>query len=317
MDGVGSKIKSAATSIKNWGRGLSPKKKIIGGAIAAYFLYKFGVHCTRKPKSLQGKVAFITGAASGIGKHLSLLLAKEGVKIAVADIDTVKANEVVDVIVSEKGEAISVYCDVTSIESVRKAASTVRTHLGNPTILINNAGIVSGNLITEISIEQIERTFKVNAISHFYTIKEFLPDMLSIDEGHIVTIASLAGLVGVNRQTDYSASKHAAVGLTESLRNELKTLGSNVKTTCINPFYVNTGMFTGVTTKFDKMLSVEKVASRIVQAIKFNEASVVIPSRGNMVYLAKALLSFENQDKLTALVGGNQAMETFKGRNNS
>jgi len=81
-------------------------------------------------------------------------------------------------------------------------------------------------------------------------VREFLPDMIKRNEGHIVSIASMAGHTGVNGLVDYCASKFGAIGFDESLRNEMKSLNSKVRTTCICPYYINTGMFDGVKTNF-------------------------------------------------------------------
>ena len=90
----------------------------------------------------------------------------------------------------------------------------------------------------------------MNSIAHVLLIKEFLPNMLKLNKGHIVSISSLAGLVGVPGLGDYCGSKFAAFGIDESLRLELKNLNSNVWTTCVCPFFINTGMFEGVKTDF-------------------------------------------------------------------
>ena len=94
----------------------------------------------------------------------------------------------------------------------------------------------------------IERTIAVNTTSHLYTIREFMPDMIKNKRGHIVTIASMAGLAGIPGLSDYCASKFGAFAIDESIRLELKKSGDykNVKTTCICPYYINTGMFDGV-----------------------------------------------------------------------
>lgn len=115
-------------------------------------------------------------------------------------------------------------------------------------MLINNAGIVSGKSTLENSDAMIKKTFEVNTISHLWTIREFMPDMIANKKGHIVSVASMAGLAGIPQQTDYAGSKFGAVGINDSLRTELlvKGLSSQIKTTCICPFFINTGMFDGV-----------------------------------------------------------------------
>lgn len=89
----------------------------------------------------------------------------------------------------------------------------------------------------------MEKTIAINTTSHFYTVREFVPNMIKENKGHIVTIASAAGIVGVNGLADYCASKFGAVGFNESLRMELNYAKSKVRTTCICPYYINTGMF--------------------------------------------------------------------------
>ena len=115
-------------------------------------------------------------------------------------------------------------------------------------IVINNAGVVSGRAFCELDDGRIERTMAVNA--PMWVTKAFLPAMMERDSGHIVTVASAAGLVGAPRLVDYCASKHAAVGFMEALRVELKRLGSSVCTTIICPGIINTGMFDGATSSF-------------------------------------------------------------------
>lgn len=139
-------------------------------------------------------------------------------------------------------------CDVSDKESVTAAANIARQANGEVTLLINNAGIVSGKGILENSDFMMRKTLEVNTLAHLYTIREFLPQMILQKKGHIVSIASVAGLTASPGMADYSASKFGAVAIDECLRNELKKLGhyKYIKTTCINPFFINTGMFEGV-----------------------------------------------------------------------
>ena len=139
---------------------------------------------------------------------------------------------------------------MTKQEEIVQAAQLARSQFGTVTLLINNAGIVHGKKILDITERDLKKTFDVNSISHVLLIKEFLPDMMKLNKGHIVSISSLAGLVGVPGLGDYCGSKFAAFGIDESLRLELKNLKSNVVTTCVCPFFINTGMFEGVKTNF-------------------------------------------------------------------
>ena len=138
-------------------------------------------------------------------------------------------------------------------------------------MLINNAGIVSGKSTLELSDAMIERTMHVNTISHLHTVREFLPDMIAAKKGHIVSIASMAGLAGIPGLPDYCASKWGAIAIDESLRLELKKAGhwSYIKTTCICPYFINTGMFDGAKSAFPMyILDPTEVVTRIVNAVR-------------------------------------------------
>lgn len=142
---------------------------------------------------------------------------------------------------------------------------------GAVTLLINNAGIVSGKTTLELTDSMIQRTMDVNTVSHLYTIKEFLPEMIAKKRGHIVSIASMAGLVSLPGLSDYCASKFGAVAIDEALRMELKKNGhyGYIKTTCICPYFISTGMFNGAKSAFPMyILTPEEVVTRIIYAIQ-------------------------------------------------
>ena len=183
-------------------------------------------------------------------------------------------------------------------------------------MLINNAGIVSGQHTQDLTDAMIDRTLQVNTISHLHTIKEFLPDMIANRKGHIVTIASMAGLACVAGLTDYCASKYGAVAIDESLRLELKKNGhySYVKTTCICPYFIDTGMFDGAKSCFPMyILSPDEVVTRIINAIRQEEAQVTIPYRGNIIFWIK-LLPTSWVDTIGGILGLSHQMDDFKGR---
>lgn len=141
----------------------------------------------------------------------------------------------------------------------------------------------------------------VNTVAHFWTTKAFLPAMLENDHGYIVTIASLAGHIGVNKLIDYCASKFAAVGFDESLRSELQALESKIQTTCICPYFINsTGMFSDVSATSGQIptLSSDTVSDRIVTAIQCNERLVVIPGYLKYLLSFKYLLPLECADEI-------------------
>jgi all-trans-retinol dehydrogenase (NAD+) len=160
---------------------------------------------------------------------------------------------------------------VSQRESIAKGAEAARTAFGPVTLLINNAGIVSGKTTLELSDQMIERTMAVNTTSHLHTIREFLPGMIQKKRGHIVTIASMAGLSSAPGMSDYNASKYGAVGLDEAVRLELQKNGHSdyIKTTCICPYFIDTGMFDGANGAFPfYLLSAKETVDRIIAAVQ-------------------------------------------------
>jgi all-trans-retinol dehydrogenase (NAD+) len=183
-------------------------------------------------------------------------------------------------------------------------------------IVVNSAGVVSGKPILELTDEQIERTFDVNTLALYWTCKAFLPGMVERRRGHLVTIASASGLIGVAKLADYSASKWAAIGFDESLRVELKKLAPQVRTTVVCPYYVNTGMFTGVKSRFSWMMPILEeahVVRRIVEAIERDRRRVVMPWPVFLLPLMR-LLPIPLFDALANFLGVNVSMDEFVGR---
>jgi all-trans-retinol dehydrogenase (NAD+) len=140
--------------------------------------------------------------------------------------------------------------------------------------------------------------------------------MVRRNQGHIVTIASASGLIGVAKLSDYAASKWAAVGFDESLRAELKTIAPGLRTTVVCPFYIDTGMFHGVQSRFPRLLPILKedvVARRVIEAIRRDRARLIMPP---LVYLIPAmrLLPVRAMDWLAHFLGVNASMDEFKGR---
>ena len=136
----------------------------------------------------------------------------------------------------------------------------------------------------------IRKTLEVNTLGHLYTIREFLPSMITNNKGHIVTVSSVAGLVGTPGLSDYCASKFGAFGIDESLRTEMKKQNYNVKTTCVCPYFINTGMFDGVKASgVFRILDQHYVVKRIVNAIRQEEEMLVLPWTVNLVFLMRLL----------------------------
>jgi all-trans-retinol dehydrogenase (NAD+) len=265
---------------------------------------------------VHGRIVLVTGGASGIGRLLALELARRGAVPVVWDLnETQLADAVAELNAVSGGRAHGYVCDVRDPGAVATTASSVRRDVGDPEVVVNNAGVVSGARLLDIPDEKIRRTFEVNVLALFWVTRAFLPAMLAADRGHIVTVASAAGLVGVARQTDYSASKHAAVGFDESLRVELHQTAPHVVTTVVCPFYVDTGMFEGVRTRIPFLLPIlrpDVVATKIADAIEANRRMLVLPPIIRLLSVFR-LLPPTLFDRVMDLFGVNASMDHFVG----
>ncbi|KAI9711304.1 MAG: hypothetical protein M1820_002291 [Bogoriella megaspora] len=192
--------------------------------------------------NLSEEVVVITGGASGLGLLLAETLGMKGAAVAVLDVKQMQ-DEVYGV------EFYS--CNVSDKDDVERAAQRIRDELGDPTILINNAGVVNGKRLLDLNKTDIERNFQCNLVAHFYTIQAFLPGMLrSKTGGTIVTIASVLGYLGAARLSDYTASKAGLLAMHASLRAELEQMNDdsarNIRTILVTPGQLGTDMFKGV-----------------------------------------------------------------------
>ncbi|WP_288922588.1 SDR family oxidoreductase [uncultured Bifidobacterium sp.] len=269
-----------------------------------------------------GACVVITGAGSGIGRLMALRIVEEGGRVAIWDINGEAARTTADMANAQVGadpsdpKAIAFTVDVTDNAAVQRAAAETIEALGRVNVLINNAGVVSGAPFEDLTEQQIRRTFAVNVLSLFWATKAFMPALKKQQRAAIVTVASAAGIVAVARQTDYAASKFAAVGFTNSLRSELKKAGSHIRTLTVCPYYIDTGMFEGVTTKFPLLLPILKeqaVADRIVEAVAKGRERLIMPPFAAVAGFVAALPP-KIADPIYGIFGLNEGMDHFTGR---
>jgi all-trans-retinol dehydrogenase (NAD+) len=258
----------------------------------------------------------ITGAASGIGRLMAQRIAQKGGRLILWDVNAAALEAVAAEVAAAGGQASVYACNLAERGSIEAAAARTLSEQGTVDVLINNAGIVDGKPLLEATDEEVERTFAVNTLAHFRTVRAFLPGMLTQGRGHIVTIASASGIAAVPRLADYSASKAAAIAFDESLRLELKHDGAPVQTTVVCPFYISTGMFEGVRTRFPLLLPIlkpERVADRIVAAIEKGKARLILPWFVRMAFPLR-LLPVAWFDALMSYFGVSRSMDEFVGR---
>ncbi|XP_022823183.1 estradiol 17-beta-dehydrogenase 11-like [Spodoptera litura] len=247
----------------------------IGYVIKAVYLSIVG----RPKKDLKGAVAVVTGGGGGLGSLIALRLARLGCTVVLWDINKQGLEDTVKLVKGIGGKCYGYVVDLASKEDIYRVAKKVEEEVGRVNLLINNAGVVSGSYLLETPDHLIQRTFDVNILAHFWTVKAFLPAMMEHNSGHIVTIASMAGHVGVAKLVDYCSSKAAACGFDEALRLELETQGyTGVKTSLICPYFIrSTGMFEEVNSRFVPQLNSNDVADRVVMAIRTDEPFALIP----------------------------------------
>lgn len=195
---------------------------------------------------LSGRVALVTGGGRGIGRAVALSLAAAGADVAVAARSEKELAETVDGIRSSGHRAEAVRCDVGDRQQVDAMVARVRKALGDPLILVNNAGMAVSAKLQDTTDEMWDGMLRVNATGAFYCMRAILPLMRQAHWGRVVNIASVASKVGVPYLVAYTASKHALLGLTRALAAEIAAQGITVNAVC--PGYVDTAMTDASTT---------------------------------------------------------------------
>ncbi|XP_029779328.1 epidermal retinol dehydrogenase 2 isoform X1 [Suricata suricatta] len=270
----------------------------------------------RPRKSVAGEIVLITGAASGMGRLLALSFARLGAVVVLWDINK-EGNEETCRMAREAG-AVRVYaytCDCSRREEVYRVAEQVKKEVGDVSILINNAGIVTGHGFLDCPEELIEKSLDVNFKAHLWTYKCFLPAMIAKEHGHLVCISSSAGLVGVNKLADYCASKFAAYGFAESIFMETAAQKlKGIKTTIVCPFFVNTGMFEGCSSKRPFLLPIlkpEYVVAKTIDAILQEKVYLYVPRLIYFMMFLKSILPVKIAVLLADFMGVFNVMDGF------
>ncbi|KAF8372297.1 hypothetical protein PRIPAC_78726 [Pristionchus pacificus] len=290
-------------------------------------------------KSIKGDICLITGAGSGLGRLMALEFAKHGCDIVLWDVNEAGNAETKRMLKSSGARVWSYTVDLADRKDIAAKAVMVKEEVGGIEILsgaeltgdvpsltmtkiiriqVNNAGIVTGKKLFDCTDDEMEKTMAVNCNACLYTMRHFGQSMVERNHGHIITIASIAGKLGVAGLVDYCASKHGAVGFHEAMSEELRLIKADgVKTSLICPYYTNTGMFDGVVTNAPYLLPIldsSYVIDCIMEAVLTNKQEYFIPK---FLYLTTSTFGFYS-NRVSALMSDyfkiGETMNNFKGR---
>ena len=265
---------------------------------------------------IKGKNALITGGASGIGRLMGgIMLEKELGTLVIWDMNPVTLQETEKALSSQGHHVITQQVDITDLMAIRQASEELERKNINIDILVNNAGIVTGKYFSEHSHGEIDRTMAVNSAAPMHLAATFLTGMLSRKAGHIVNIASAAGLVSNPKMSVYVASKWAITGWSDSLRLEMEELKTGVQITTVTPYYINTGMFDGVKSSIIPILDPVKAATKIISGIERDKIYVRMPGIVYFLPFVKGILPTRWFDVIVGKwLGVYKTMEDFRGR---
>jgi short-subunit dehydrogenase len=193
---------------------------VLMGSIVLYYLHtkiservlnNFQVSDTWIPEN---ELVLLTGGSGGIGRQIMEDLSRQKVRVVVLDINrpTFELPE----------NATFYQTDITSASSLSETGTAIRKSHGEPTVIVNNAGVYHHGTILGMPEEKLRQTFDVNIIAHFLIMKEFLPSMVRMNRGHVITVASMASFVTSGEMVDYACAKSGALAFQEGLRQELK-----------------------------------------------------------------------------------------------
>ena len=246
------------------------------------------------------KTIVVTGGASGLGRATCVRFAKAGYSVCVADINSERGDETVATLDALGVDAFYQHCDVCSDDDITKLRDAVEQRWGRLDVLINNAGVATGGRIETTSMEDWAWVVNINLLGVVRGCKQFTPLFKKQKSGHIVNIASLAGLVSAPMMSSYNATKGAVVSLSETLRYELEPFGIHTSVVC--PAFFQTNLAEsfrtgdpGMEKAVNKLLASSKVtaddvANDIFKAVNNNTFYVLPHREGRIAWRLKKYL---------------------------
>ena len=244
---------------------------------------------------LQGRVAAVTGAASGIGRELARLLAKKGAHLALSDVDEVGLADTADLAKQPGIDVTSQRLDVADREAVEAWADRVVADHGRANLIVNNAGVALGATVEGMSWDDFDWLTGINFHGVVNGTKAFLPHLRAAGEGHVVNISSVFGMMGIPSQSAYNAAKFAVRGFTEALRVELDIEDCGVSASTVHPGGIKTAIARNA--RMDP--SIEALGGDVADAgSEMEKLFMTTPARA-----AKVIVKGIERDKRRVLIG--------------
>jgi NAD(P)-dependent dehydrogenase (short-subunit alcohol dehydrogenase family) len=250
-------------------------------------------------KKFPKKRIMVTGAGSGLGRAIALEFASLGWRICVADINSERADETLGFIKTKGGEGLSYSCDVTKPDKIEDMAAHLKETWGGVDIIVNNAGVAAAGFMEKIPLETWDWIMDINLKSVIYGCRTFIPMMAEQGGGHIVNVASNAGIASLPEMACYNVTKAGVISLSETLRTELKP--KKIGVSVIAPTFFKTNLmdqFTSSDERQKKManaffskarVSSQDVARHVVKVVKKDRLYAITQSDGKFVWLCKRL----------------------------
>jgi all-trans-retinol dehydrogenase (NAD+) len=258
----------------------------IVGSLGSWYSNKVRNNWVSDKYDWSREIVLVTGGAGGIGGSMVKIFEEQGITVVVLDVQPMTFATSANVHYYQ--------CDIRSPEKLNAVAERIRREVGEPTVVINNAGVARGKTLLEAQPGDIRFTFDVNTLAPFWTAKTFLPSMVARNHGMIVTVSSYASWLTIPNMIDYGASKAGALSFHEGLTAELTTRynAPKVRTVIVHPGHTKTPLFQGYDQKTDfimPQLEPESIAEAVVRQVLSGESGrVVLPRAGNILTLLRA-----------------------------
>jgi len=261
----------------------------------------------------QDRVVVVTGGARGLGRLIALDFAREGAKVAIADVRENDLAGTAKEIEALKVEALPLVVDLRTRDACYRMIADVRNKFGRVDVLVNNAGVVFNRDVADQDDDQIQLTVDVNLMGQVWPTKAVLPDMIARKSGTIVSIASGAGKVGVPAMGIYCATKFALIGFFDSLRHELRKAQTGIKVIVVCPGYMDTKMFVGAKIpRFTKLFNPQLTSTALMKAMDKGKEEILIPWSLHGIAFSRGLYPPWLMEKMVEFSGMHESFYTSK-----